>query len=433
MYTPSSVECPDFYEKGAEMDTAVISLIIFIVTVAVGIFRKVNCGIVAMLSCLILAGIFMRGMDIADVYTEGWPSKIFFMMLAVTLLFGMAGANGTMELIARKMIRLLRGKSRIMPLMIFLLTFALSACGAGPGVAPMIMPIAMSICEETGMSALMMGVMIEAGAGAGGMSPISTSGIIAYGFAEKTGVTDSIGLYIPYVIIMTVEALAIYIFRGGWKTANIEQDKLSEVLPPMNTEQKITTAVIAVVIGSVIFLGADVAIVAMAGAAVLMILGVMEDRKAIAVVNWNTLMLVAGMFMLINLVEKCGGIDLISDFLMRFINEKTGTGIMALISGLLATVTSSSGVVMPTLIPVCGSMARSMSGVSAAMLVSGVCCGANSAFYSPFSVLGSMTMSMYPQRVDRQKIFKAHLILTFVSIGFCTALAFAGFNVLFLK
>jgi hypothetical protein len=76
------------------------------------------------------------------------------------------------------------------------------------------MPIAMGICAETGLSAFMMGVMIEAGAGAGGMSPIATNGIIASGFAEAAGGTNYMGMYIPYVIIMTIEAVAIYFFRG---------------------------------------------------------------------------------------------------------------------------------------------------------------------------------------------------------------------------
>ena len=415
------------------MSIAVISLIIFLATVFTGILRKVNCGLVAMISSVILVAFFMPDTDLTDINTEGWPSKIFFMMLSVTFLFGIAGANGTMEVIAKKMIRMLKGRTRLMPLAVFLLTFILSATGAGPGVAPMIMPIAMAICVETGMSAFMMGVMIEAGAGAGGMSPMATNGIIARGFLEQAGGNDYIGMYVPYVLIMVIEAFFIYIVRGGYKASDVPEGKVDVKTQPMNLKQKITTVVILCVIASVIFLRIDVAAAAMAGAAALLVMGVMSDRKAIATVNWNTLMLVAGMFMLIDLVNKCGGIDLISSSLMRFITPKSGTGIMTMLSGLLAIVTSSSGVVMPTLIPVCGKIAGTMGGgVTVNLLAAGVCAGANCAFYSPFSVLGSMTMAMYPDTVDRDKIFVKHLELTFLSIGFATALAFAGFNGLFL-
>lgn len=415
------------------MDLALLSLILFLMTVVVGIATGVNCGLVAMITSFILVQFFMPEMTLTEIYSLGWPSKIFFMMLAVTLLFGMAGANGTMEIIAKRLIRLLHGRTKLMPLFIFLLTFTLSAAGAGPGIAPMIMPIAMGICMETGLSAFMMGVMIEAGAGAGGMSPIATNGIIANGFAEAAGVTNYIGMYIPYVLIMTAEAIAIYFIRGGHKAANVNTSAEADPIPAMDKYQILTTAVIICVIFSVIFLGMDVAMVAMVGAAVLLVFGVMKDRKAISTVNWNTLMLVAGMFMLITLVDHAGGIDLISQTIMKFITPKTGTGVMALLSGLLAIVTSSSGVVMPTLIPVAGNIAATMGqGVTAELLISGVCSGANSAFYSPFSVLGSMTIAMYPETVDRDKIFIAHLKLTFASIAFTSILAFSGFMGLFL-
>ena len=415
------------------MDLALLSLILFLATVIIGIATGVNCGLVAMITSFILVQFFMPEMSLTDIYALGWPSKIFFMMLAVTLLFGMAGANGTMEIIAKKLIRMLRGRTRMMPVFIFLLTFILSAAGAGPGIAPMIMPIAMGLCAETGLSAFMMGVMIEAGAGAGGMSPISTNGIIASGFAEAAGASNYMGMYIPYVLIMTMEAVAIYFIRGGHKAADVAVSDAGEDIPPMNRYQKLTAAVIVCVIFCVIVLGLDVAMVAMVGAAILLVFGVMKDRKAISTVNWNTLMLVAGMFMLITLVDHAGGIDLISQTIMRLITPKTGTGIMALLSGLLAIVTSSSGVVMPTLIPVAGSIAAKMGqGVTADLLISGVCSGANSAFYSPFSVLGSMTIAMYPDTVDRDKIFVAHLRLTFASIAFTSLLAFAGFMGLFL-
>lgn len=414
------------------MSLAVLSLIVFLATVLIGILTKVNCGLVAMISSFILVEFFVKDMSLADIYTKGWPAKIFFMMLAVTLLFGMAGANGTMEVIAKKLIRMMKGKSRLMPFFIFGLTFLLSATGAGPGIAPMIMPIAMGICVETGLSAFMMGTMIEAGAGAGGMSPIATNGIIASGFAAQVGADDYIRMYIPYVLIMLVEAIGIYIFRGGYKAENVPADAMKSEIPPMNRGQKLTAVVILCVILSVIFFGMDVAAIAMAGAAVLLIFGVMKDRDAIRTVNWNTLMLVAGMFMLITIVDHCGGINLISKVLMKFITPRTGTGVMTLLSGLLAIVTSSSGVVMPTLIPVAGSIAKSMGhGVTRELLIAGVCTGANSAFYSPFSVLGSMTMSMYPDTVDRDKIFVRHLELTFVSIAFAAALAFLGFHKLF--
>ncbi len=55
------------------------------------------------------------------------------MMLSVLLLFGIAGANGTMEIVAKRILSLAKGRAFLMPFVIYLLSFLLSASGAGPG------------------------------------------------------------------------------------------------------------------------------------------------------------------------------------------------------------------------------------------------------------------------------------------------------------
>ena len=409
------------------MNTAAISLVFFLATVIVGIVCRVNCGFVAMITSFILIQFFAEDMSLAEIYKDGWPVSTFFMMMSVLLLFGIAGANGTMEIVAKRIIRLTGGRVSLLPLCVFLLTFVLSAGGAGPGIAPMMMVIAMGICRETGLSCFMMGIIIECGAGAGGMSPIATSGIIAGDLAASIGISDYIALWIPYIFVMCTESLAVYLFRGGHKAGKNGIVSFSQEVPAMNRHQKKTLAVILLVLCGMIFFKIDIPMMAMAGAAVLLILGVMEDKKAVAAVNWNTLLLVAGMYMLITVVEKCGGMALISDFLTRWITPWSGTGIMALLSGLMATVTSASGVVMPTLIPICGDIAAHSGGcISAAALTAGVAAGANCAFFSPFSVLGSMTIALYPEEADRQKLFRRHLQATVLSVAFVSILGFAG-------
>ncbi|MEY8297631.1 MAG: SLC13 family permease [Emergencia timonensis] len=413
------------------MNLAVLSLIVFLITVVVGIVRKVNCGLAAILASFVLILFFIPQMDLADLYRLGWPVSTFFMMLSVLLLFGIAGTNGTMEIVAKRILSLAKGRAFLMPFVIYLLSFLLSASGAGPGVAPMIMMIAMGVCKETGLSCFMMGIMVEIGAASGGLSPVATSGIIAKELAKEAGVSGYMGLFLPYAAAMFAEVLLVYFLFGGAKAKTVSSTNLRQSIPQMNLHQKETLAVILFVICAIIFLGLDVSVTAFSGAALLILLGVMEDKKAVSTVNWNTLLLVAGMYMLISVVDQCGGIALISDILLKWITPKSATGIMTLISGLLATVTSSSGVVMPTLIPVGGHIAESLAGVSASSLLSGVIAGANCALFCPFSVLGSMTIALYPEGTDRQMIFKRHLQMTAASIVFFTLLGFSGFLSLF--
>lgn len=409
------------------MNLAVLSLIVFMITVVIGILRKVNCGLAAILASFILILFFIPDMDLADLYGLGWPVSTFFMMLSVLLLFGIAGANGTMEIVAKRMLTLAKGRASLMPFIVYFLSFLLSASGAGPGVTPMIMMIAMGVCKETGLSCFMMGIIVEIGAASGGLSPVATSGIIAKELAAEVGVYDYMELFQPYAVAMFAEVLVVYFLFGGAKVKTVTTKNLRQSIPQMNLHQKETLAVILLVIGGIIFFGLDVSVTAFSGAALLILLGVMEDKKAVSAVNWNTLLLVAGMYMLITVVDQCGGIALISDILLKWITPKSATGIMTLISGLLATVTSSSGVVMPTLIPVGGHIAESLAGVSAASLLSGVIAGANCALFCPFSVLGSMTIALYPEEINRQLIEKRHLQMTAASIVLFTLLGFSGF------
>ncbi len=415
------------------MNIAIVSLIFFVATILIGICAKVNCGMVAMISSLILALFFMPDMSLADVYVKGWPVKIFFMMLAVLLLFGIANANGTMEIVAKRLIRLVHGRSKIMPFFLFGVTFVLAATGAGPGIAPMILPIAFSICLETGLSCFMMAVIINCAASAGGLSPISTSGILIVGFMEQIGVGGYAKIYIGYILLMLIESIFIYFVRGGFRAKRAKEGGAAGEIPKMNRYQKITLAVILVVILGVIVLKLDISMLAIAGAAFLMLVGAITDRKAIGAVNWNTLMLVAGMFMLITLVQACGGLELLASLLTKVMSPRTSGGIMALLAGLLATVASASGVVMPTLIPLSGEIAAMSGGtIGAALLTAGVILGGNAAFFSPFSVLGSLTLALYPEKADRDKVFVRHLQMTFASIAFITILCLLGFHKLLL-
>ncbi len=59
------------------MNLAVLSLIVFLITVVVGIVRKVNCGLAAIFGIVYLNSLFFPQMDLADLYRLGWPVSTF--------------------------------------------------------------------------------------------------------------------------------------------------------------------------------------------------------------------------------------------------------------------------------------------------------------------------------------------------------------------
>ncbi len=87
------------------------------------------------------------------------------------------------------------------------------------------------------------------------------------------------------------------------------------------------------------------------GAAMLLLLEVVDQEKAIYGIPWSTLILVSGVAILVNVVNIAGGIDMLSAILASIMTERTAPGILAITSGFMSAVSSASGVVMPTLIP----------------------------------------------------------------------------------
>ncbi len=131
-------------------------------------------------------------------------------------------------------------------------------------------------------------------------------------------------------------------------------------------------------------------------AGVLVLLGAVDEKKAIKTIPWGTLILICGMGVLVNVIHTLGGITLISDFLTSFMSEGTATPILAATSGILSWVSSTTGVVMPTMYPIAASVCETFgSGVSYVELISAITATSFAAAISPLSTGGAIIMSSY--------------------------------------
>lgn len=86
------------------MNLGVLSLIMIFVAIFIGFWRNINTGLVSLAFALIL-GQFIGGLDAKNIINM-WPTNLFFMLVGITLLFSIARANGTLELLAKKCVRL---------------------------------------------------------------------------------------------------------------------------------------------------------------------------------------------------------------------------------------------------------------------------------------------------------------------------------------
>lgn len=286
-----------------------------------------------------------------------------------------------------------------------------------------------SLAAEMKTSPVLLSATSVLGAAAGGLTPIAPTGILGLSLAEEQGIT---GIEFPYaanmVMAMTVYFIVIYIVLKGYRLKSAVDLSVKEKIS-FNTQQKITLVGIAVLVVTVIFMGFDVGLMSYTIAFVLLLFRVADEKKSVASIPWGTLLMISGINMLMALVIQLGGIDLLASGLAKLMSPVTAPGVMGLTAGIMSWFSSTSGVVMPTLIPTVTDVAAQVGGgVSTLALLSAITNTASAAGMSPISTGGSMGLAAYtqianPTEEERSKLF---IQLFAVSIGGVIVIALFG-------
>lgn len=164
----------------------------------------------------------------------------------------------------------------------------------------------------------------------------------------------------------------------------------------------------------------DTGLFAFAAAAVLILLGVADEKKAIKGIPWGTLVFICGVGALVNVIDHLGGITLVSDFLTSLMSARTATPILAATSGILSWVSSTTGVVMPALYPIAAEVCETFGeGVHYVELISAITAASFAAAISPLSTGGAIIMSSYSaaRETSTEELNKMFKTLFLLSVG----------------
>ena len=384
-----------------------ISLLVLVVVVAIGFIKKVNIGFFAIGATFLLtqlaiaAGVeiesngAMRLLKTSDI-AKGFSSSMFVTLVGVTFLFGMASANGTLDLFSKKVVALVGKRTYLIPILMFFLSAFISAIGPGHIAAGILMTtFAVYLAFELDINPMATALYAKLGANAGCASPLSLTGILAKQLSEPLGYSGfELHLFLSTLLSGFVFTVIIYILYKGYAVKADNPLKLSEI-PPFNTKQKITMAAIVVMVICCIGFKLDTGLFAFVMAAVLILLGCADEKKAIKGIPWGTLMMICGVGVLVNMIDLLGGIDMVSDFLSSFMTSRTAAPIMAATSGILSWVSSTTGVVMPALYPICADLCSKFASANYVELIAAVTATSFAAAISPLSTGGAIIMSSY--------------------------------------
>ena len=410
---------------------ALLSLFSLAGAIFLGFFRKMNTGLVCIGFALLLGKI--AGMADRDII-GGFNYSLFLMLLGVTYLFGLAEINGTLKLLTRK-ITVLAGKHTYMiPVVMYVFATVLSALG--PGTIPttaIMMVFGMTLAVEMKINPAMLAAIIFLGAAGGGMSPLAATGIIGLDLCQGFGLTGiELPLLVNGVLSSTVYAALVYVAFGGYKLKSDVVLQFSDI-PAFNKEQIVTLIGIASMVGLVMLFKVNVGLASFTVAMVLSFLRVSDEEQALKKIPWGTLLLICGVGVLMNVIIALGGIDLLSASLASVMSAKSATTILGVTAGVMSWFSSTSGVVMPTLIPTIPHIIQQMSiSVNPVEWVTAISMVSNTAGISPLSTGGALALAAYSAEAgaaagELDRLFIKMFSISAAGVVTLSILAYFGF------
>lgn len=386
------------------MNVGLISLLALLLAIALGFARKTNVGILSIGFAMVIAMVFGSDTITVKAVLSGFSTSLFIQMVGVTYLFAIINGNGTLELLAKKIVS--HVPVHAIPAAMFLIGMVLSAVGPGSIPCLAIIPvIAIPLSVSAGINPIMVSIIGDMGAMAGRMSPLTPEAAVVHSLMEAQGMeANTVPIMICTAITAVVCSLLIYVYYKGWRVDKKLSGEAKEALPRFSWQQILSLLGLVLLAVGVLALKWNVGLTGFLIGGILNVIGCGQDKKAVSGVPWNVILMVLGVGMLMNIISLSGGIDLLVSALESFMGPKSAAPIMALTAGLMSFFSSGLGVVFPTLVPVCGGLAAGL-GIDGVQLVAMVVIGGTIAGYTPISTTGALIMAGVAQQPDSETRF----------------------------
>jgi Na+/H+ antiporter NhaD/arsenite permease-like protein len=380
------------------MTLAWISVGALLLAIVLSCVTTINVGVFAIALAWIV-GVYVAKMPVAAVM-GGFPSQLFLTLAGVTLLFTMAQCNGTLDRVAHHAVRICRGHRGVVPIMYFVLAAGLASIGPGNiSTAALVAPMAMTTAMRANIPLFLMAIMVGNGANAGSLSPFAPTGIIVNGLMARIGMTGlAFETYISNLLAHALVAFGGYFLFGGWKLF-ADHGKTVAMAPTdpadgaFEAQHWFTMVVIATLIASVIVLQVNVGMGAFLAATVLVLSKAANDREAIKRMPWGVIVMVSGVTVLIALLEKAQGIELIGSWLARLSTRDSVTAVVAFLTGGISVYSSTSGVVLPAFLPMVPTLAQQIGGANPVAIAMSMNVGGHLVDVSPLSTIGALCIA----------------------------------------
>ncbi|MDP1572369.1 MAG: SLC13 family permease [Vicinamibacterales bacterium] len=390
------------------MTPATASLLALLIAIALSCTSRVNVGLLA----IALAWLVSLYAGRVELVTAGFPAQLFLTLAGVTLLFALAEVNGTLGRVAFAALRLVRGRAALVPWVFFLIACGISSVGPGSiASVALVVPMAMAVGARTGMPPFLTALMVANGANAGNLSPFSAVGVIANTNMAAIGLGGTeVKVWAANFLAHVVVGGAAYVMLGGPRLRGEAGLELTAEGHAMTASHWTTVTVVAAWIAGVIGLGLPLGPSAFAAAVILVVARMADESAAIKRMPWNAVLMVTGMSVLVSVLEATGGMALFTTLLATLATPGSLHGVMAFVTGLISTYSSTSGVVLPTFLPTVPGLVAQVGGGDPLTVALSINVGASIVDVSPLSTLGALCVAAVVDPRQTQPLFRSLMI-----------------------
>ena len=420
---------------------ALVSILALVILVGISCVNEdLNVGFLGIAFGIIVGGVF-AGTPASKVM-NAFPLSLFMILVGVTFLFGMAQTNGTMEKLTAYSIRACKGNTALVPIIIYILATFITTIGPGniAGCALMA-PVAMAIASKVKMPAFLMTLLVVGACNGAAFSPFAPTGIISNGIIAKCA--PELGIPADYLntlawkIHFNSELAQGFVNIGGFfvmgglkwlreqKGAALDIDELAPKPEPFNAAQKTTLLMVAILIILVVVPGlpgmkgvfpkaitnmlSNVGSISFVLSIVLMLTGYGDSKAAVKVMPWSVIMMVCGVSVLIDVMDKAGGLNFLVEVMASVAGPTTICFWTAFVPAVISAYSSSSGVVMPMFLPMTPGLVE-LTGGDPVSIISAIDVGSHLVDTSPLSTLGALCIASAGEEEDKGVLFRKLLI-----------------------
>jgi di/tricarboxylate transporter len=396
-----------------------ITLVFFILTIAISFIKKSNIGIIGLAFAIILA--IMTGTPWRDVVAN-FPTSVFVTIVGVTAFFAYFLENGTITWVSKSILYSFRNSRRTLPFVLFFIALVLGATG-GPSSAGFIAALVFPVAYGAGLNPIHAAIITLSGSNCGANVPfgqfgaVTSSIIVDLNGGIYAGEMLKIGwgsFFLQFISYILMNIILYFLFRCHKISA--EGGPLEFSPPePITRTQKNSFIMMAVILAVVVFppvlaklfpgtvfpkiaAYCDITLVCFVGCVANLFLNLGDESNVIKRIPWGSGIMIAGMGMLVGVAKSLGVVGYLSD-LVSGVPPLLLTSVLMITAGIMSVFASSMSVVFPTMLPIAGAMAIA-TGANPLMYFAAVITGSLTTAISPMSTGGSLVYSACPPEIN---------------------------------